>query len=261
MSWSYLRKGEIGPVLVCLHGVGGNATAFEAQLNGLSQHLQVWSLNLPGYGLSAALPTMDWESLVAGLKQFLDHHKLRQVHLLGHSLGGMLSQEFAARHPNYLVSLILYSTSAAFGSSNGEFQQTFIAARLKPLNQGASMQQLAANLIDPLLAPHGSPHVRQAAIECMQQVPPSTYRQAIECITSFDCRHNLPKLTMPTLLLAGEEDTVASPAMMQRMARKIGKTTDVVIPDAGHLANLEQPQLFNQHVAAFIAECDHKQGI
>jgi len=261
VSWSYLRRGESGPVLVCLHGVGGNANAFDAQLNGLSQHLQVWSLNLPGYGLSAALPTMDWESLVAGLKQFLDHHKLPQVHLLGHSLGGMLAQEFAARHPNYLVSLILYSTSAAFGSKDGEFQQNFIAARLKPLNQGASMQQLAGNLIDPLLAPDGSPHVRHAAVECMQQVPASTYRQAIECITTFDCRHNLPKLTMPTLLLAGAEDAVAKPSMMQRMAGKIGTATAVVIPHAGHLANLEQPQLFNQHVADFIAQCDHQQGI
>lgn len=258
MSWNYLHKGEIGPVLVCLHGVGGNATAFEPQLNGLSQHLQVWSVDLPGYGLSAALSTMDWESLVAGLKQFLDHHKLHQVHLLGHSFGGMLAQEFAARHPNYLASLILYSTSAAFGSKDGEFQQNFIAARLKPLNQGSSMQQLAGNLIDPLLAPHGSPHVRQAAIQCMQQVPSGTYSQAIECITTFDCRHNLPKLTMPTLLLAGAEDTVASPAMMQRMASKIGKATAVVIADAGHLANLEQAQIFDQQVAAFIAQCDYK---
>ena len=148
MSWSYIRCGALGPVLVCLHGVGGNASAFAPQLSGLSNNAQVWSLDLPGYGDSAPLSVMDWDCLVAGLKQFLDQHHLHKVHLLGHSFGGMLAQAFAVQYPDYLASLILYSTSAAFGSSDGVFQQQFIESRLKPLNEGATMAQLAAVLID-----------------------------------------------------------------------------------------------------------------
>jgi pimeloyl-ACP methyl ester carboxylesterase len=66
---------------------------------------------------------------------------------------------------------------------------------------------------------------------------------------------------MPTLLLAGAEDAVASPAMMQRLASKIGHATTAVIHSAGHLANLEQADVFNQHVGDFIAQCDNKEGI
>ena len=267
MSWSYVRRGTVGETLVCLHGVGGNASAFEPQLSGLSNRLQVWSLDLPGYGDSAPLSEMDWGHLVLGLKQFLDLHHLHRVHLLGHSFGGMLAQEFAARHPGYLASLILYSTSAAFGSSDGVFQQQFIESRLKPLNEGATMPQLAAILIDPLLAQPSLPEVRQTAIDCMAQVPSNTYRQAIKCISVFDCRYNLPQLNLPTLLLAGAEDTIASAPMMERLASKIQSAQICVLPHAGHLANLEQATLFNRQVSDFITlhdndhDHDHRQGI
>lgn len=253
MSWSYLRQGETGPVLVCLHGVGGNATAFQPQLEALSQQLQIWSLDLPGYGQSSPMEVMDWAGLALGLKQFFDLHQLRQVHLLGHSFGGMLAQEFAARYPEYLASLILYATSPAFGSSDGDFQQAFIAARLQPLDQGASMDKLATSMIENLLAKGAVPEVRQAAIDCMSQVPASTYRQAITCITSFDCRHNLALLTMPCLLLAGDEDKNANAGMMKKFASKIHGSQFYVFTGAGHLANLEQAADFNQKVGAFIA--------
>jgi len=255
MSWSYVKSGTQGQVLVCLHGMGGNANAFAPQLKGvdsLSQHMQVWSLNLPGYGSSAPLPVMDWDCLVAGLKQFLDQHQLHKVYLLGHSFGGMLAQAFAAQHPSYLAGLILYSTSAAFGSNDGAFQQRFIDSRLTPLDEGQSMAQLAPSLIKPLLSKACAPHARQTALECMEQVPSHTYRQAIKCISVFDCRQNLPHLKLPTLLLTGAEDTMASAAMMKRLASKIDWSKLCVLPNAGHLANVEQPQLFNQQVKVFI---------
>lgn len=103
--------------------------------------------------------------------------------------------------------------------------------------------------------------MRQAAIDCMAQVPSRTYRQAIKCISAFDCRHNLPHLSIPTLLLAGAEDTVASAAMMERLASKIQHAQISVLPNAGHLANLEQPNLFNQQVSDFITPHDHRQGV
>lgn len=253
MSWNYVKSGTVGPVLVCLHGVGGNASAFAPQLSGLSDAVQVWSIDIAGYGKTAPLLVMDWDHLVTGLKQFLDHHKLHNVYLLGHSFGGMLAQAFAAKYADDLAGLILYSTSAAFGSNDGEFQKQFIEARLKPLNQGCSMAQLAAKLIDPLLAQPSQPQVRKVAIEHMAQVPNNTYRQAMQCISLFDCRDNLPHLKLPTLLLAGAVDQMASPLMMQRLASKIEDSKLCILPNAGHLANLEQAHLFNQQVSNFIA--------
>tara|TARA_B110000285_G_scaffold220345_1_gene271994 strand:- start:585 stop:1376 length:792 start_codon:yes stop_codon:yes gene_type:complete len=263
VSWSYVRSGTAGQALVCLHGLGGNSSAFSPQLSGLSNKFRVWSLDLPGYGDSAPLLVMGWDQLVLGLKQFLDQHHLHKVHLLGHSFGGMLAQAFAAQYPDYLASLILYSTSAAFGSSDGVFQQQFIASRLKPLNEGATMPQLAAVLIDPLLAQQSLPEVRQMAIDCMAQVPSDTYRQTIKCISVFDCRYNLPQLNLPTLLLAGAEDPIASAPMMERLASKIQNAQICVLPNAGHLANLEQATLFNRQVSDFITQHEHenRQGI
>ena len=254
MSWSYLRRGEVGPSLVCLHGVGGNATAFEPQLETLSGQLQIWSLDLPGYGQTAPMAVMDWDGLTLGLKQFLDLHQLHQVHLLGHSFGGMLAQAFAARYPDYLSSLILYATSPAFGSSDGDFQKAFIAARVKPLDQGKSMGQLAPHMVDSLLAKGALPEVQKTAIECMSQVSASTYRQALKCITSFDNRHNLVFLKMPCLLVTGDEDKNTNAGMMKKFASKIQDSQFCVLSGAGHLANLEQADKFNLKVGEFIAQ-------
>jgi 3-oxoadipate enol-lactonase len=94
----------------------------------------------------------------------------------------------------------------------------------------------------------------------MAQVPNKTYRQAIKCISEFDCRSNLPLLNLPTLLLAGSEDTMASVPMMERLASKIKNAQLGVLANAGHLANLEQATPFNQRVSDFMTQHDHRQG-
>ncbi len=87
----------------------------------------------------------------------------------------------------------------------------------------------------------------------MSRVPPETYRAALQCLVVFDRRDALPRIAVPTLLIAGGADTVAPPAMMERMAAKIPGAHFVTIPGAGHLANLEQPATFNRVLGDFLS--------
>jgi len=74
----------------------------------------------------------------------------------------------------------------------------------------------------------------------------------MQCLVTFDRRGNLPNIAMPTLLIAGENDTNAPAPMMEKMASKIPGAQYVCIPGAGHLANLERPDEFNRIVGDFI---------
>ena len=86
--------------LVCLHGIGGDATSFAAQIDGLAgPGRRVLSWDMPGYGGSAPLSEMDFGTLCDRLCAALDALGLERVVLAGQSIGGMIAQEMAIRHP------------------------------------------------------------------------------------------------------------------------------------------------------------------
>lgn len=241
------------PPLLMLHGVGGNHQAFVPQLKSLTDSAWCLAWDMPGYGQSSALEPMSWEGLCESIVQLLDQHSIERINLLGHSLGGMLALEFASRYPLRLQSLILYATSPAFGNRDGSFQEEFLRARLAPLEQGASMTDLAAKVVPGMLhAQHQ--YLAPDLVTMMGQVPAPTYAQALTCITEFDQRHNLDKITMPCTVIAGDQDPNAPATMMAKMASKISHADYVNITDCGHFANLEQVAEFNQTIKQHLSQ-------
>src|SRR5262249_58033499 len=113
--------------------------------------------------------------------------------------------------------------------------------------------ELAPGLVDGLLGSDPDPRARGIVIRAMADVPTATSRAALACLVAFDRREALPCIAVPTLLVAGAEDTTAPPAMMERMASRIPGSRFAVIPGAGHLANLERPAAVNALVAEHLA--------
>ena len=114
------------------------------------------------------------------------------------------------------------------------------------------MADLATDLVDTMMSADADPNGRQLAFDCMSDVAAETYRAAVECIVTFEQRSNLPKIRVPTLVLAGENDTNAPAPMMEKMASKIPGARYVCLAGLGHLANLEDPQAFDAALSDFI---------
>jgi len=242
-----------GPPLLFLHGIGGDAACWRPQLEAFCGDYRAIAWNMPGYGGSASLPEMTFPALAEALLRLLDRMNVARVHLVGHSMGGMVAQEFAATRPGRLRSLVLVATSAAFGRTNGDWQRDFLASRLGPLDQGRSMADLAPGIVAGLVGEAPDPAGVVQAIRSMREVPEATYRAALQCLLTFDRRDVLGRVGVPTLVLAGERDQTAPPAVMERMAARIPQARCLVLPRAGHLANLEQPALFNRALGEFLA--------
>jgi pimeloyl-ACP methyl ester carboxylesterase len=83
-------------------------------------------------------------------------------------------------------------------------------------------------------------------------VPEATYRTALRAIAAFDRRAALAEIRIPTLCLAGEHDRTAPPEVMLRMAQRIAGAEYRCLSDAGHIANVEQPEEFNAAVVDFL---------
>ena len=248
---SYLRKGDGEPVIF-LHGIGGGGRSFQRQIDALSAKFDCIAWDAPGFGGSAPLPSVTFEALSAALGTLMDELDLPSAHIVGHSLGGMIAQDFVARHPARVRSLVLSCTSPAFGRPDGDWQKQFIAARLGPLDREQTMEQMARELL-PSLMVNARPDDIALAIDCMAEISVPTYRAMVHCLVTFDRRASLPDISVPTLALAAANDRAAPAEVLEKMASKIPRARYVCMPRVGHLAYLEDPATFNSEIRRFIA--------
>jgi pimeloyl-ACP methyl ester carboxylesterase len=259
-----------GPTILMLHGIGGGHLAFAPQVETLaSSGYRAVAWDMPGYGRSAPIEPYTFkglarscitliEALLAGDEKgsaagTANNDRSAGLVLLGHSMGGMVAQEVVARRPELVSRLILCGTSPSFGKADGEWQREFIAQRTAVLDSGKSMADLADVLVPQMVGPASLPEGVRLATHCMSQVPASTYRRALEALVTFDRRANLPHIQVPTLLVAGELDRNAPPAVMKKMAEAIPHSTYLEMRGIGHLQNLEAPDDFDGLVLNFLA--------
>lgn len=247
-------RGQAGAPILFLHGVGGDHSSWRPQLRRFGDSHRVFAWDMPGYGASPPLSEMTFPKLAAAVASLLDALGLEKVTLVGQSLGGMIAQEFAATYPDRLSTLVLVATSPAFGRSDKDWQQKFIADRIGVLEAGASMADLAEKNVNRVIGRDPDPEGVRIAKACTTNIPMESYKDAVRMIVGFDRRDALGRIAVPTLAIAGEVDTVAPAAMMEKMAGRIPGARYVCVPKAGHLVNLEQPAAFDAALGAFLSE-------
>ncbi|MGH6877012.1 MAG: alpha/beta fold hydrolase [Rhizomicrobium sp.] len=258
---TFLKSGSGGDALVLLHGIGGCARVWQPQLGAFASRYCVVAWNMPGYGGSPPLPELTFPALADALEALLKSFPDQRIHLVGHSMGGMVAQEFLRRRAHGVTSVCLYATSP--GLAQPETPQALQAAeararefmerRIGPLDRGQTMRDMAEGVLDQLLAPDAPEAARAAAIESISSVPPAVYRDAMRSILSFNGAEIIPTIDRPTLVIAGGEDRTMRPATVEAMARLIPGARFEVIPRVGHLANLEDPPAFNRVLSEFLA--------
>lgn len=252
---AYLEQGQGDTAVFLLHGVGGGKEAWaHNQPVFSSQGFRVIAWDMPGYGASPALAPCSNALLAGALKNLIAHIGARRNVVLGHSMGGMIAQELAALHPALVHGLVLYSTSPAFGKADGAWQQQFLQSRFAPLDRGLGMAGLADTLVRGMFAPDADRERIAEAAALMAGVPAESYRAALSAIVSFNRLGELGRIAVPTLCLAGELDLNAPPAVVEKMASRIPGAGYICLPGVGHIANIEQPERFNNAVLKFLKQ-------
>jgi len=233
--------GEGQPV-VLLHGMGSNSRSWRRQLAGLSGAFKLIAWDAPGYGRSsdpAGKPSMDYYT--SRLREFLDELGVRRTHLLGHSMGGVIAQDFYRMHSDRVLKLILADTR--FVGSKDTLDE-----RLKMI-QTMSPTQLATERAPKLLSRSAADKLVRETVSIMSEVRAAGYEFAATALAESDTRGMLHDLRVPTLLIWGAEDEITPLWDEVPAGARLA-----VIPDAGHLCYAEQPDVFNTIVGEFLSE-------
>jgi pimeloyl-ACP methyl ester carboxylesterase len=245
------RRAGVGPPLVLVHGGASDGREWIPQLEGLAGELTVIAWDEPGSGRSADLPPgfglADFADVLAGLVAALG---LGRAHVGGLSWGGVVALELYRRHRETVGTLILADTYAGWkGSLPPEEVEARVAAAMGDLE--APPEEFRANL-PGLFAADPAPEVAALMAEIERDVRPAGFRTLIKAVAGADQRDLLPWIAVPTLLIWGAED-VRSPVdtVARQFDDAIPQAELVVIPEAGHVSNLERPERFNEAVLEF----------
>jgi pimeloyl-ACP methyl ester carboxylesterase len=246
---AYERVGH-GPLLVLVHGAAVDSRMWSPQLAALADEFTVVAWDEPGAGRSSDVPAdftlADYADALAALIDALD---VGPAHVAGLSWGGTVALELYRRRPELVGTLLLVDTYAGW---KGSLPEQEVQARVERLRQ---MLSAADHLFDPTLPGlfAGEPPAEYAALmdAMAADVRPESMRTALLVMAEADQRDLLPQIHVPTLLIWGELDARSPLTVARQFEDAVPDARLVVISDAGHVSNLERPELFNEAVRDF----------
>jgi 3-oxoadipate enol-lactonase len=171
-----------------------------------------------------------------------EHFKAAKMHLVGLSMGGRIARNVALRNPERLHSLTLISTNPGFDALSAEGVRRFVTERASQTPQS----------LKKLLGSRASSAAYGELLDSVNRIHEISYQKTLQASVAQDRAAPIEKIRVPTLVIAGEEDTVYPPELARDMARRIPGAQLLMFEHTGHLANLEQPQKFNEAVLKFL---------
>jgi pimeloyl-ACP methyl ester carboxylesterase len=243
-----------GRDVVLLHGLGSSAEDWLLQAPVLQDRHRVMAVDLPGFGKSARLrgwPRM--QDYAGAVDTAMTNAGIRAAHVVGLSLGGAVALQLGMDRPGRVLSLILVNSFARRGVRPGVVMRTgwrfvyVLAGRMDRVGDWVAQE---------LFPKPEQIDVRRLAADRLGRTHRWPYLQAGQAIARFDVRHRLGEIRCPTLIVAGDRDSLIPLSAKEEMARTIPGARLVVVPGSGHATPIDDAQAFNQLLEEFLGHVE-----
>ena len=245
-------SGGSGEAVLLAHAIGCDRRMWDDLVPALAPRRRVVAIDARGHGKSP-LPARPWslEDMADDAARLLDRLGIARADWVGLSMGGMVGQAFALRHPARLGRLVLANTTSSYGVDGRAMWEN----RIRLITEGG----LAA-IRDMVIARYFSEafiatrrDVVDRVMDRFMETPADGYLGCCEAIREMEYAAALPRIHAPTLVVAGEIDQGTTPAMARVIANGIPGARLAIIPGASHLSAVEKPTEFSALVSDFLA--------
>ncbi len=246
-----------GAPLALIHGFPFDGSIWQPQLEGLSKEAQVIVPDTPGFGQSADLPgdshAANVDAYADALAETLKANGHDNIVLLGHSMGGYIAFAFARRHSKMLKGLILVATKAGADSEAGREGRYKLAVAVEERGAQAVVDSMLPKLFAPASYENKADLVERIRATMLNQDRSGIIAALYAMASRPDSMPDLEGISIPTLIINGQEDALMPAAEADTMHTHIHGSKHVAIEGAGHMLMLEEPEAFNKAVLDFLA--------
>lgn len=229
--------------IVFIHGAGGSHQIWFNQLRVLGRWWRVIALDLPGHGDSNGSGAEQIEVYRDLVKGFVTKLGLDRIVLVGHSMGGAITQGFALAYPDQLEAIGLVGTGARLRVHPN------ILAGLRDEPQGA------VECITKWARAPGTPAVVVGQdAEAMLRTPVPVIERDFRACDAFDLMEQVEEIGVPALVICGADDLMTPPKYAEYLHQKIKGSQLVLISGAGHMVMLEKPDEVNRAIKVFLEQ-------
>jgi 3-oxoadipate enol-lactonase len=244
-----LEGPDDAPVIVFSNSLGTTGLMWDAQAAALSDRFRVLRYGTRGHGGTPATPgPYTVEELAGDVIALLDRLELERVCFCGLSIGGMTGMWLGVNAPERIERLAICSTAMQLPPAEMWVER---AAQVR----AEGMESVVDATIERWFTP-GFPESSPEAVERIRasflETDPEGYAGCCEALAEFDMRGQLDAITAPTLLLTGDDDPVGTPERAAAMAEEIEDSRLVVLPQARHLASVEQADAVTRELEQLI---------
>ena len=249
---AYRYDGEARlPTLVLANSIGTTLHMWDAQIPALTRHFRVLRYDYRGHGASS-VPQGPYslDRLGRDVLELMDGLGIERAHFLGLSLGGIVGQWLGVHAPQRIGRLVLSNTSAYLGPAPQWDER--IAATLRAQDMAETADTFLTNWFPASWLRDGNP-----AVEPFRAMLLNTDKHglagAFAAVRDFDLRRTVALIPNPTLVIAGQHDTVTAASHGEQIAATLPGAKLLTLP-AVHLANIELPEAFEAAVVEFLLE-------
>lgn len=249
----YEVQGEGQPLLL-IYGLAGRGNGWKFQTESLSPHFKTITFDNRGVGeTDQPIEIYSLAQMSDDAAGLLDALGIESAYVFGISMGGMIAQEFALRHPQRVRKLALGCTHC--GIKHCEPSPAWVTEIFKSL-PGKPREQVVRECTPINYSPHTQQH-RPELIESMVPLFVDNrqrlhgYVNQINAVWAFDAFDRLPQISMPTLVITGKDDVLVPPANSKTLAERIPNARLIEFPQAGHLFFIEKADEVNQVLLDF----------
>ncbi|HLX38103.1 MAG TPA: alpha/beta hydrolase [Candidatus Binataceae bacterium] len=236
-----------GRAVVMIHGAGGNGHSWHKQIAHLSKEHSPLAIDLPGHGRSSGVDGMnsirEYADFILAL---LDVLQIKSAVIAGHSMGGAIAMQMALKNPIRAEALMLVATAARFNIAPDRI------SGLRDVMMGRAPQAFLTDAYSPRTIKENFDLVREGWMEQIKTDPRVRYTDMVAC-DKTDLRGDIDKITNPTMILAGADDAITTPADAEGIGSKIRGSKIEVIADGGHALPWEKPAEVNAAFDNFLA--------